>query len=132
MDIFVYFNLMENIFKVDPSGEIIELSQAVPWKEHFFQLETEMDISPSIKYAIFQDKDTYRVQCVPVALGSFVCRLFLPEAWGGLRNDALVEACGIEGAEFVHSVRFIGGHKTKDGALEMARKALKIGKPDVL
>jgi len=87
-----------------------------------------MNVSPSIKYAIFEDNDSYRVQCMPVALGSFVCRMFLPEAWSGLRTDALVEACGIEGAVFVHSVRFIGGHKTKDGAVAMARKALEIGK----
>lgn len=103
------------------------LSQTVPWKEHLFQLEKEMNIAPSIKYAVFEADDSYRVQCMPVALGSFVCRIFLPEAWGGLRNDALVEVCEIEGAMFVHSVRFIGGHKTKNGALAMARKALEIG-----
>lgn len=119
---------MRDIFKVDSSGEIIILSQAVPWKEHLFQLEKEMNVLPSIKYAIFEDKDNYRVQCMPVGLGSFVCRLFLPETWGGLRNDALVEACGIEDAVFVHPIRFIGGHKTKDGAVAMARKALEVGK----
>lgn len=113
--------------KVDPSGEIIVLSQTVPWKEHLFQLEEEMNVSPLIKYAVFEADDNYRVQCMPVALGSFICRMFLPEAWGGLRSDALVEASEIEGAVFVHSVRFIGGHKTKDGALAMARKALEIG-----
>lgn len=122
---------VESRFDVDPSGEIIALSQAVPWKEHLFQLETEMSVSPSIKYAIFEADNAYRVQCMPVALGSFVCRTFLPEAWGGLRTDALVEACGIEGATFVHAVRFIGGHKTKDGAVAMARKALEIGKAEV-
>ncbi|XP_050452710.1 MYG1 exonuclease isoform X1 [Cataglyphis hispanica] len=114
-------------FKIDSSGEIILLSQTVPWKEHLFQLEKEMNVSPSIKYAVFEADDNYRVQCMPVALGSFVCRMFLPEAWGGLRNEALVEACNIEDAVFVHSVRFIGGHKTKDGALAMARQALQIG-----
>ncbi|XP_072758047.1 MYG1 exonuclease isoform X3 [Anoplolepis gracilipes] len=118
---------VEDRFKVDPSGEIIVLSQTVPWKEHLFQLEKEMNVSPSIKYAVFESDDTFRVQCMPVAQGSFICRMFLPEAWGGLRNDALVEACEIKGAVFVHSVRFIGGHKTKDGALAMARKALEIG-----
>lgn len=116
--------------KIDPSGEIIALSQAVPWKEHLFQLEKDMNVSPSIKYTIFEADNAYRVQCMPVALGSFVCRMFLPAAWGGLRADALVEACGIEGAIFVHSVRFIGGHKTKDGAVAMARKALEIGKAE--
>lgn len=87
-----------------------------------------MNVSPPIKYAIFAEKDCYRIQCMPVAPASFVCRLFLPEAWGGLNADALEKACGIEGAIFVHAIRFIGGHKTREGALEMARKALQIGK----
>jgi len=104
------------------------LSQTVPWKEHLFQLEREMNVSPSIKYAIFETDDCYRIQCMPVTAGSFVCRIFLPETWGGLRTDALVEVCGIGGAIFVHSTRFIGGNKTKEGALAMARKALEIGK----
>lgn len=113
--------------KVDSSGEIILLSQTVPWKEHLFQLEREMHIVPTIKYAIFEADNNYRVQCMPVALGSFICRMFLPEAWGGLRDDELEEACDIEGAVFVHSIRFIGGHKTREGALAMARRALEIG-----
>lgn len=114
--------------KVDPSGEIIELSQMAPWKEHLSQLEKEMKISPPIKYTIFESDNAYRVQCVPVTPGSFVCRMFLPEKWGGLKENELVEACGIEGAIFVHSVRFIGGNKNRNGALAMARKALEIGK----
>ncbi|RLU19739.1 hypothetical protein DMN91_008296 [Ooceraea biroi] len=121
---------IENRLEVDSSGEIIALSQATPWKEHLFLLEKEMSVSPPIKYAVFDGNDSYRVQCVPVALGSFVCRLCLPEKWGGLSNDALVEACGIEGARFVHANRFIGGHGTRDGALAMARKALEIGKSE--
>lgn len=106
------------------------LSQAIPWKEHLFQLEGEMNLSPSIKYAIFEADNGYRVQCMPVALGSFVCRVFLPEAWSGLRTEDLVKACGIEGAIFVHAVRFIGGNKTKDGAVAMAQKALEIRKAE--
>ncbi|XP_020285841.1 UPF0160 protein MYG1, mitochondrial [Pseudomyrmex gracilis] len=121
-------NAIKNRFNVDPSGEIIELSQMAPWKEHLSQLEREMKVSPPIKYTIFESDNAYRVQCVPVTPGSFVCRMFLPEKWGGLKEDELVKACGIEGAIFVHSVRFIGGNKSRNGALAMARKALEIGK----
>ena len=54
--------------------------------------------------------------------------MFLPEEWAGLRNEDLDKATGMEDCVFVHSVRFIGGHKTREGVLAMARKALKIGK----
>lgn len=55
-------------------------------------------------------------------------RMFLPEAWAGFRNEELSRVAGIEGCVFCHTVRFIGGNKTRDGALAMARKALEIGK----
>lgn len=54
--------------------------------------------------------------------------MFLPEKWAGLRTKDLEAVSGISGCEFVHTVRFIGGHKTKEGALEMAKKAIEIGK----
>lgn len=111
-------------FEVDPSGEIIELSQCVPWFQHLFAIEKEQNIKPLLKYVIFKD-DTYRIRCVPVKPDSFICRLFLPESWGGLKNEALVNVCGIEGATFVHSGRFIGGNRMREGILMMARKALE-------
>ncbi|XP_043251985.1 MYG1 exonuclease [Colletes gigas] len=114
-------------FEVDPSGEIIELSQYVPWSEHLFTIEKEMNLQPSLKYIIYKD-DSYRIRCVPQGCGSFICRIFLPEPWAGLRNEQLERSSGIEGAEFVHSTRFIGSHNTREGALKMARKAIEIGK----
>lgn len=131
LNIFDYSACINNILfiaKVDTSGEIILLSQTVPWKKHLSELEKEMNVSPPIKYVVFSGYDSYRVQCVPIALGNFTCRLFLPEMWAGLSNNALVEACGIEGARFVRASRFMGGHTTKDGALAMARKSLEIGR----
>ncbi|PBC26970.1 UPF0160 protein MYG1 [Apis cerana cerana] len=121
-------------FEVDPSGEIIELSQCVPWFQHLFAIEKEQNIKPLLKYVIFKD-DTYRIRCVPVKPDSFKCRIVkinysqsklgFIESWAGLQNEALVNACGIEGATFVHSVRFIGGNRMREGILMMARKALE-------
>ena len=42
----------------------------------------------------------------------------------GLRDDVLSEKSGIEGCIFVHASGFIGGHKTKEGALAMSFAAL--------
>lgn len=51
----------------------------------------------------------------------------MPEAWRGLRDEALSELAGIPGCVFVHASGFIGGHRTRDGALQMARRALELG-----
>ncbi|KAL2748052.1 UPF0160 protein [Vespula maculifrons] len=122
-------NALAKRFQIDKSGEIIDLGKFIPWQQHLTELEEEQNIEPLIKYVIFKDVKTgYRIRAVPVKPSSFVCRMFLPEEWAGLRTEDLEAISGISGSEFVHFCRFIGGHKTREGALEMARKALEIGK----
>lgn len=58
---------------MDPSGEIVELIKAVPWKEHLFDIEKELGIENAIKFIIFKDNN-YRVQGIPQQYGSFICR----------------------------------------------------------
>jgi len=112
--------------ELDPSGEIIALSTSCPWKEHLYEIEEEMQIETPIKFCLFEQTGGggWRVQAVSVAPGSFENRKSLP--WRGLRDDALSEASGIEGGVFVHMGGFIGGNKTYEGALAMAKKALTL------
>lgn len=42
-----------------------------------------------------------------------------------MRDEQLTTIAGIDGCIFCHSTGFIGGNKTKDGALDMALKSLK-------
>jgi len=113
---------------VDPSGKILLFEQFAPWKEHLFELETELSISDATKpiYVIYADETAgnYRIQAVPVSTESFESRKALPEAWRGLRDDELSKVTGIDGGIFVHASGFIGGNKTKEGALALARTAL--------
>lgn len=55
-------------------------------------------------------------------------RIFLPEEWRGMRDEELSTLSGIKDCVFVHSSGFIGGNKTREGTLAMARYALKVGK----
>lgn len=56
---------------------------------------------------------------------SFECRQPLPSAWRGLRDAELDAAVGMEGCVFVHRAGFIGAHRTRLGAIEMALRALR-------
>ncbi|XP_058717179.1 MYG1 exonuclease [Poecile atricapillus] len=116
-------------FEVDASGQVLELSQGgCPWKEHLFQLERELALPKPLQLVLFPDRGgQWRVQSVPTAPHSFQSRLPLPEAWRGLRDEALSELAGIHGCIFVHASGFIGGNQTREGALEMARRALELG-----
>lgn len=72
-------------------------------------------------------ENTWRIQAVSIGPGSFQNRLSLPAAWQGLRDAELSEASGIFGCTFVHASGFIGGNKSYDGALDMARQSLAEG-----
>nr|CAD7598391.1 unnamed protein product [Timema genevievae] len=119
---------IQNRFNVHPSGEIIEFPNgtACPWKEHLFHIEGQQKIEPTIKFVLFADSNSsWRVQAVPVAIGSYICRVFLLKEWQGLRDDLLSAAAGIDGCIFVHATGFIGGNITRDGAFKMAVKCLE-------
>lgn len=115
-----------NRFNVDSSGEIIVFKHSgCPWKEHLFDIEEDKQITPNIKFILYQDQHcNWRVQCVPRRLGSFENRLSLCSDWWGIRDDALSNTTGIQNCIFVHANGFIGGNKTYEGALEMAKKTL--------
>ena len=120
-------------YETDPSGEIICLpSGGLPWKSQVYELEQEYKLDAPIKYVLYTDQaGMWRIQCVSVEGKAFENRLSLPAAWRGVRDEDLSKVAGIEGCTFCHASGFIGGNKSYDGVLEMARVALKgAGKAD--
>jgi len=120
---------IEKRHDIDASGEIVCFpSGGLPWKDHLLTVETDLNLLPSIKFVLFPESDDkasrWRVQCVPVNVGSFENRVSLLEEWRGLRDDELSVKSGIQGCIFVHISGFIGGNLTYDGALQMAKKTL--------
>ncbi|XP_052756839.1 MYG1 exonuclease isoform X2 [Galleria mellonella] len=112
-------------FEVHSSGQIVEFTERFPWKEHLFDLETEMELGHEIKYVLFNDKPrSWRVQAVPVSPTSFILRKPLCKSWWGVRDDILSNVAQIEGCIFCHSTGFIGGNVSKEGALKMAIASL--------
>lgn len=119
-------NAIAKRFDVHPSGEILELEQFCPWKEHLNLLEDDLHIVGQPKYVIMENKPgDFRVICVPNTPKSFVCRKFLHKHWRGLRDVELQNVSGIPDASFVHATGFIGGAKNRESVLEMAVKSLK-------
>ncbi|EHA8591637.1 UPF0160 protein [Cocos nucifera] len=123
----IVIECLESRKNVDPSGEIMVLNRFCPWKLHLFELEEELKIDPPIIYVLYQDdrSKNWRVQAVAVSPDKFESRRPLPLPWRGLRDDDLSEESGIPGCVFVHISGFIGGNQTYEGALAMARAALK-------
>ncbi|XP_075301792.1 MYG1 exonuclease isoform X2 [Opisthocomus hoazin] len=113
-------------FEVDVSGAVLELPRGgCPWKEHVFSLERELALPRPLQLVLFPDRGgQWRVQSVPAGPHTFQSRLPLPEPWRGVRDEALARLAGIPGCVFVHASGFIGGNRTREGALEMARRTL--------
>jgi len=108
-----------------PSGNIVFLERFCPWKEHLLVIEEEMNIKNEVQFCIYRDSDgSYRVQTIPVSLGSFSYRIGLKEEWRGLRNEELVKCSNISDIIFVHTSGFIGGAKSLESSIKMAEQSL--------
>ena len=115
----------------DSEGRILVLKgQSAPWKDHLYTLEKELPEVGKVLYVLYPEKPApdakWRVQCVPESKDSFQSRKPLPEAWRGFRDEELDRISGVSGSVFVHAAGFIGGNKTFEGALAMAKKSLEI------
>lgn len=113
----------------DGEGRIMVLSgQSCPWKDHLYMLEEEAGGASKVLYVLYPEKPTpdakWRIQTVPVTKDSFESRKALPKEWRGVRDEELDKVSGVPGCVFVHAAGFIGGNKTFEGALELAKKAL--------
>lgn len=118
-------------FAVDDCGQVLRFDNGgLPWKQHLYMLEREHGVDPLVMFVLYEDtRGMWRVQAVTVEGTAFTNRLSLPEPWCGLRDDELSGVAGIEGCTFCHANGFIGGHKTQEGALAMAKAALAFAKP---
>lgn len=55
----------------------------------------------------------------------FLFRIFLHKDWQGVRDEELSSVSKIDGCVFCHATGFIGGNKTREGAIEMALRSIK-------
>ncbi|XP_064899580.1 MYG1 exonuclease [Columba livia] len=115
-------------FQVDASGAVLELpGGGCPWKEHVFRLEQELALPTPLQLVLYPDgAGQWRLQSVPAGPHTFQSRLPLPEPWRGLRDEPLSLVTGVPGCVFVHASGFTGGNRTREGALEMARRTLAL------
>lgn len=103
-------------------SRILVLEKSVKWKDILIKLDTQ----ENVLFVVFEDvTGSWRVQTVPKEENSFEARVDLPEAWASLRSEELSKLTGISGCVFCHPNLFICGNETKEGALAMARQAVK-------
>jgi len=99
---------------------VIVLKQYTPWKTTVHRL------SEKALYAVYpSDTGEWRIQTVPVELGSFEDRQSLPKPWAGLAGKELQAVTGIDDAMFCHNGLFIAGAASFESIMKMASIALQ-------
>lgn len=80
---------------------------------------------------VVHPRDTdWSISGIRVSGDSFEQRADLPAAWAGLTDAALERICGVDGAKFCHTGRFIAVAATRQAALRMAQLAVAEVDPD--
>lgn len=99
--------------------DFVVIDQYCPWK-------TTVIKESDKKLGVFGRSDgAWAVCTVPTEMESFDSRIDLPLAWAGLQNEDLAKVSGVKDAIFCHKARFIAAAKSKEGAIKLARLALK-------
>jgi uncharacterized UPF0160 family protein len=100
---------------------LLILARGMPWKNAVFahDLPVIFAVTPA-------SNGNWMLDTMPPEPGSFAQRLPLPEAWAGLQAAELAAESGVPDAVFVHLRRFVGAARSRDGAVDMARKALAL------
>lgn len=119
---FLARNLVAQAGSASTDPRILELEHKMPWQEGVLAADLP------VLYAIYPvPGGNWMVDAMPPEAGSYEQRMPLPEAWAGLRGEALAVECGVPDAVFVHPRRFIGAAGSKVGALTMATLSIRLG-----
>ena len=113
--------IQNHLAKNDRDPVLVLQQHAESWQSLLCQL----DPGGQLLYVVFQAPDgTWMVQQAPTSEASFEGRKPLPEAWAGLRDEALQSVSSVADAVFCHRGRFICGARSLEGALALARSAV--------
>ena len=97
---------------------IIVLDSRVPWEDAVYDLGLDEAL-----YVIRPAGAAWTCSAIPPNRGSFAQRHPLPEAWGGLRDEAFSTLTSVHDATFCHPALFVCGARSQEGAVSLARIA---------
>lgn len=100
---------------------ILVLERRVPWEDAVF----ELGLTDAL-YVVRPAGNGWTCSAVPPSKGSFAQKLPLPDAWAGLRDEALASISNVPDATFCHPARFVCGAGSREGALALARLAIAL------
>ena len=110
-------NIVNKAYEKAEDKRIVILDGHYPWGEILYQHK-------EVIYVVSVKSGLWRVEAVRKEKYGFETRKPFPESWAGKRDDDLAEITGVKDATFCHNGRFLAVAKSKEGAMELAQKAL--------
>lgn len=107
---------VEDVYKKSDDKKIIILDRVLHWKRVLIPSEAIFVIWPS--------SSGWTVRGVPDDVHSFNTKKPFPTSWGGLEGETLAAVSGVPDAYFCHRNLWIAGTRTREGAIDLAKKAL--------
>lgn len=112
--------IVANAIEKAADPRVIVLEQYTPWKT------TVLRLSQDALFIVYPSQTgEWRIQTVPVELGSFEDRKKLPTPWAGLSDKELQDVTGLDDAMFCHNGLFIAGCASFENTMKMAEMALE-------
>jgi len=113
---------VSELFKKDydkaSDKRLIVISDAYPWESAVMEYADTL-------FVVYPRQDNWRVGTVRKERFSFENRKDLPLSWAGLRDVDLQAVTGVSDAIFCHNGKFLAVAKTREGAMELAKRALE-------
>jgi uncharacterized UPF0160 family protein len=110
-------NEVRRVYEASSDKRIIMIPEQVSWKQALIPTEAQFVISERLD-------GKWGARAVPDKMGSFNVKKQFPDAWAGKRDEELVSASGVSDAVFCHSKHWLCVAKSKEGAVELAQRAL--------
>jgi uncharacterized UPF0160 family protein len=110
--------LMRKILAESPDKRIVVIDKDMDWYRTLVR-------EPETLYVVYPRKEgNWGAKAVPKAMWSFEAKKPFPRAWAGKAGEELVQITGVPDAVFCHRECFVCSAKSKEGVIELARKAL--------
>lgn len=123
--------LVEAAYRDSNDKRLVVLDGDYPWKETLARINpARADLRgrarfPEPLFVVHPQDGQWILECVRDDSHAFQNRRGLPELWAGLRDEELAKITGVADAVFCHRNRFLAVAKSKQGAVELAKFALR-------
>ncbi|MFA6355447.1 MAG: MYG1 family protein [Candidatus Paceibacterota bacterium] len=110
-------SIVKRAYENAEDKRVIIFDGSYPWSD-------TIDTYNEPLYVISKKGDTWRAEAVRKDKFKFETRKPFPIEWAGKRDEEIIKITGVSDAVFCHNGRFLVVAKTKEGIIELVKKAL--------